>query len=113
MVADDERGGELSVLDKQLLTVAIHTHTHTVRQCSTGGYGCSGNRNTKTNQTRFSGSAISDVLALAVSGEPGGRGTEAFDPDPHIADYESGKSLFDAWVWGVPYPGAAERKGRK
>lgn len=37
---------------------------------------------------------------MAVLGEPGGRGTEAFDPDPHIADYESGESLFDAWVGG-------------
>lgn len=32
--------------------------------------------------------------------EPGGQGAEAFDPDPRVADYESGESLFSAWVGG-------------
>ena len=109
VVVDDECGGELSVLDKQLLTGGA-PHTHTGRRCSIGGSGCSENQRTETNQTQSSGSAIPDLLAVEMPGETVGRGTKAFNPDPHIADYESGESLFLAWVGGVPYPGSTETK---
>ena len=99
VVVDDECGGELSVLDKQLLTGGA-THTHTGQRCSTGGCGCTEHSKIGTSQTQFSGGAIPNVLAVAVSGETVGRGTKAFNPDPHIADYESGESLFLAWVGG-------------
>ena len=115
MVADGNSGGKLHVLDIELLSgEAADTHTHTSmgknqgshisareKRCSKYGSKCTDN-----------GRRLSELLAVALPERPDGhelasieairpeRATlrRLFNPDPRIADYESGESLLEEWV---------------
>ena len=107
VVDESDSRGKSGLLDKQLL----NTHTHTARRSSNGG--CTEKRASRTSRTTSHGREIHDVLALEMPGGPNGlefapieevqsesAGVRRFNPDPRVADYESGAVLFSAWVGG-------------
>lgn len=79
---------------------------------SSGGCGSAEAGNRKTNRTQYTGSTAPDILALALPGEPNGWECtpveelrpksvpvrKQFNPDPKVADYESGMEVLQLWL---------------
>lgn len=86
---------------------STHTHTHTARRCptrqtsrlsTTTGNGSGEHGTWSVGSPRANSSDVHDVLAMVVQEEPCGRRTKAYNPNPHVADYESGTALLNEWI---------------
>lgn len=115
MVVDIDGRRELPILDQQLLTACADTHTHTQRgdhsnrtgretgkNCWNAGCGNNADRNEVFGILAMALPERSDGLertSISEAQSESARVRREFNPDPRVADWPSGKSCFNWWVY--------------